>query len=61
MGRVQAATFIGTLQASYTNFHYLRPIWKKTTVDDALVGVSMTGIGSGVVMNHDLKKAAEKV
>ena len=29
--RVRAASFIGTLQAGYTDFHYLRPIWKKTT------------------------------
>ena len=45
--RVKAAAFIGTLQAGYTEFHYLRPIWKRTTEKDALIGVSMTGIGSG--------------
>jgi len=56
--RVKAATFIGTLQAGYTSFHYLREIWQETTEKDALVGVSMTGIGSGVVMNYDMKKAA---
>ena len=28
--RVRAATFIGTLQAGYTDFHYLRPIWQRT-------------------------------
>ena len=57
--RVKAASFIGTLQASYTDFHYLRPIWQKTTDRDALVGVGMTGIGSGVVLNFDLSKAAK--
>ena len=57
--RVAAATFIGTLQASYTDFHYLRPIWKRTTEKDALLGVSMTGIGSGKVLSLDLKAAAE--
>lgn len=56
--RVKAATFIGTIQASYTDFHYLREIWKETTEKDALVGISMTGIGSGTVLKYDLKKAS---
>ncbi len=56
--RVRAATFIGTLQASYTNFHYLRDIWKKTTEKEALLGISMTGIASGVVLKLDMKQAA---
>lgn len=59
--RVRAAAFIGTLQAGYTDFHYLRPIWKKTTEKDALVGVSMTGIGSGAVLNLDMSTAAKLV
>ena len=57
--RVRAAAFIGTLQASYTNFHYLREIWQKTTEKDALLGVGMTGIGSGAVLNYNLKEAAD--
>ena len=59
--RVKAATFIGTLQASYTNFHYLREIWQETTEKDALVGVSMTGIGSGKVLNLNMQEAANIV
>jgi len=59
--RVKAAAFIGTLQAGYTNFHYLRDIWKRTTEKDALIGVSMTGIGSGVVLGYDMKEAAKLV
>lgn len=59
--RAKAATFIGTLQAGYTDFHYLRPIWKRTTEKDALVGVGMTGIGSGKVMQYDLKTTAKIV
>ena len=39
MARVRAAAFIGTLQAGYTDFHYLRPVWKRTTEKDALIGV----------------------
>lgn len=59
--RVKAAAFIGTLQASYTNFHYLRPVWQRTTEKEALIGVGMTGIGSGKAQHLDLKQAAEVV
>jgi ribonucleoside-triphosphate reductase len=59
--RAKAAAFIGTLQASYTDFHYLRDIWKRTTEREALIGVSMTGIASGSVLNLDLKEAANVV
>jgi ribonucleoside-diphosphate reductase alpha chain len=59
--RVRAASFIGTLQAGYTDFHYLRDIWKRTTEKDALIGVGMTGIGSGVVLGYDMKRAAKMV
>jgi len=59
--RVKVASFIGTLQAGYTDFHYLRDIWRETTEKDALIGVSMTGIGSGMVLGYDMKKAASVV
>ena len=59
--RVKAASFVGTLQAGYTNFHYLRSIWKDTTEKDALIGVSMTGIGSGKILGYDMTLAAEIV
>jgi len=59
--RVRAAAFIGTLQAGYTDFHYLREIWKETTEKDALIGVSMTGIGSAAVLQMDMKAAANIV
>ena len=59
--RVKAAAFIGTLQAGYTDFHYLRDVWRETTEKDALIGVSMTGIGSGTVLGYDMKKAASTV
>ena len=59
--RSTAASFIATLQASYTDFHYLRPVWKRTTEKEALIGVSMTGIASGGVLNLDLIEAAEEV
>lgn len=59
--RVKAAAFIGTLQAGYTDFHYLRDVWRRTTEKDALIGVSMTGIGSGVVLGYNMKEAAKIV
>jgi ribonucleoside-diphosphate reductase alpha chain len=59
--RVKGAAFIGTLQAGYTDFHYLRDVWKRTTEKDALIGVGMTGIGSGVVLGYDMKAAANAV
>ena len=59
--RVKVAAFIGTLQAGYTSFHYLREIWQETTEKDALIGVSMTGIGSGTVLGYNMKAAARIV
>lgn len=56
--RVKAAAFLGTLQAGYTDFHYLRPQWKENTEKDALIGVGMTGIGSGTTEGLDLTRAA---
>ncbi|HEY9487312.1 MAG TPA: hypothetical protein VIQ51_03225, partial [Chryseosolibacter sp.] len=59
--RARAAAFFGTLQAGFTNFHYLREIWKTTTEYEALIGVGMTGIASGRVMSLDLKETADEV
>jgi len=59
--RVKAASMIGTLQAGYSDFHYLREVWKRTTEKEALIGVSMTGIGSGAILKYDMEEAAELV
>ena len=59
--RARAAAFFGTLQAGFTNFHYLREIWKTTTEYEALIGVGMTGIASGRVLDMDLKETADEV
>lgn len=56
--RAWAASVIGTLQASYTDFHYLRPAWRWTAESDRLLGIGMTGIASGRVMELDLASAA---
>jgi len=59
--RVAAAAFIGTLQAGYTEFHYLREVWQETTEKDSLIGVSMTGIASGKVLELNMNEAADHV
>ena len=59
--RVKAAAFIGTLQASYTDFHYLRSKWKEITEKEALIGVGLTGIGSAAVLGLNLDEAAQIV
>lgn len=59
--RASAASFIGTLQASYTDFHYLRDIWRKNTEKDALIGVSMTGIASENNLKLNYERASEIV
>jgi len=56
--RAKAAAFIGTLQAGYTDFYYLRDEWRETAEKEALLGVSMTGIASGTVSNLDLQEAS---
>lgn len=47
--KVRLATILGTLQSTLTNFRYVRPIWKRNTEEERLLGVSMTGI-----MDHPL-------
>jgi len=59
--RVAAAAFIGTLQAGYTEFHYLREVWQETTEKDSLIGISMTGIASGKVLELNMNEAADHV
>lgn len=54
-----AAAFLGTLQAGYTDFHYLNPKWKLACEKEALLGVSMTGIASGNIDNLNAEEAAQ--
>jgi ribonucleoside-diphosphate reductase alpha chain len=42
--KVRLATILGTLQSTLTNFRYVRPLWKRNTEEERLLGVSMTGI-----------------
>ncbi len=59
--RAKAASFIATLQAGYTDFHYLREVWKETTEKEALIGVSMTGVAKASLYEYDLEAAAKIV
>ena len=49
--KVRKATILGTLQATLTDFRYLRSVWKKNTEEEALLGVSLTGIMDHEVMS----------
>lgn len=65
--RCRVASFFATLQAGFIDFHYLRPIWKKNSLEDSLIGVGITGICNGKILdiyNKDkflLKNGAESV
>ena len=53
--KVKIATLLGTLQSSLTDFRYLRPIWKKNTEEECLLGVSFTGIMDNPLMYDNPK------
>ena len=53
--KVRKAAILGTLQASLTDFRYLRSVWKKNTEEEALLGVSLTGI-----MDHPVLSGQEQ-
>lgn len=61
--RIHAATILATLQASYTDFPYLRDVWKETTEEDCLIGVSFTGIADSqnIITNDLLREGAALV
>ena len=50
--KIRLATILGTFQASLTDFPYLRKIWQKNTEEEALLGVSMTGICDNTLLNN---------
>lgn len=41
--KVEVAAILGTLQATLTDFRYLRKVWRTNTEEEALLGVSLTG------------------
>ena len=60
--KVRLATILGTIQSTYTNFPYLRKVWKTNTEEERLLGVSLTGIMDNPLMtsdNQELEKVLE--
>lgn len=58
---VALAAFLGTLQASYTDFHYLRPEWRRSTEEEALIGVSLNGLADIDISAEFLRALAATV
>ena len=58
--KVRVASILGTLQATLTDFRYLRNIWKTNTEEEALLGVSLTGIMDHPVLSGREDKAKLK-
>ena len=58
---VEAASIIGTLQASYTDFKYIHPDWQKNAEEEALLGVSITGQAENqaILTEDNLRAGAE--
>ena len=63
--KCEVAAIIGTLQATLTDFRYLRNVWKRNTEEEALLGVSMTGIMDHYLLSKgdspDLEKWLEQI
>ena len=62
--KVRLATILGTIQSTYTNFPYLRKVWKDNTEAERLLGVSLTGIMDNPLMtseNAELEKTLERL
>lgn len=49
--KFRLAAIIGTIQSTFVNFRYLRPVWRKNAEEERLLGVSMTGIYDHEVMS----------
>mgnify|MGYP001590833376 FL=1 len=49
--KVKLAAILGTLQATLTDFRYLRAKWQQNTAEEALLGVSLTGILDNTLMS----------
>ena len=52
--KIKLATILGTWQASLTYFPYLSSTWKKNCEEEALLGVSLTGIMDNKMMQNSL-------
>lgn len=57
--KVRIAAILGTLQATLTNFRYLSSKWKRNTEEEALLGVSLTGIMDNAALSGAIDVDAE--
>ena len=53
------SSLVGTLQASYTDFKYLRPTWRQRTEEEALIGIGITSVVEGRILDLDMGQAAK--
>jgi ribonucleoside-diphosphate reductase alpha chain len=59
--KVRLATILGTIQSTYTHMPYLRPVWKRNTEEERLLGVSLTGIMDNEITNKPTAKILNKL
>ena len=59
--KIKLATILGTIQSTFTHMPYLRPIWRKNTEVERLLGVSLTGIMDNELTYKADKKLLEKL
>jgi ribonucleoside-triphosphate reductase len=59
--KIKLATILGTIQSTFTHMPYLRPIWRKNTEAERLLGVSLTGIMDNELTYKADKKLLEKL
>ena len=61
LAKVRAATILGTFQSTFTDFKYLRKIWKQNTEEERLLGVSLTGIMDNRLTSNPKKELLMKL
>lgn len=59
--KVKLATILGTIQSTYTHMPYLRPVWRRNTEEERLLGVSLTGIMDNEITNKPTAKLLNKL
>jgi len=59
--KVRLASILGTVQSTFTDMPYLRPIWRKNTEEERLLGVSLTGIMDNEITSKPSKKLLNKL
>ena len=57
--KVRLAAILGTIQATFTKFPYLRKVWQRNTEEERLLGVSLTGIYDNPLLTTQGEKLNE--